>query len=72
MSNPNCTCNSSVSEPFRIFFPLGMLFGLAGVGGSLLGSVWNEAVDADVLLLAFSMLMLVAAFPMWRRLQRQV
>jgi uncharacterized membrane protein YfcA len=49
----------------------GTVFGLAGVGGSLLGSVWNEAVDADVLLLAFSMLMLVAAFAMWRRLQRQ-
>jgi uncharacterized membrane protein YfcA len=49
----------------------GMVFGLAGIGGSLLGSVWNEAVDPDVLLLAFSMLMLVAAYAMWRRLQRQ-
>ncbi len=49
----------------------GTVFGLAGIGGSLLGSVWNEAVDADVLLLAFSMLMLVAAYAMWRRLQRQ-
>jgi uncharacterized membrane protein YfcA len=49
----------------------GTVFGLAGIGGSLVGSVWNEAVDADVLLLAFSMLMLVAAFAMWRRLQRQ-
>jgi uncharacterized membrane protein YfcA len=49
----------------------GTVFGLAGIGGSLLGSIWNEAVDADVLLLAFSMLMLVAAYAMWRRLQRQ-
>ncbi len=49
----------------------GAVFGLAGIGGSLIGSAWNEAVDADVLLLAFSILMLVAAYAMWRRLQRQ-
>ena len=49
----------------------GTVFGLAGIGGSLVGSAWNEAVDADVLLLAFSVLMLVAAFAMWRRLQKQ-
>jgi uncharacterized membrane protein YfcA len=48
----------------------GILFGLAGVGGSLLGSWWNTAVDADVLLLAFSGLMLVAAAAMWRRASR--
>ena len=47
------------------------MFGLAGIGGSLVGSAWNEAVDADVLLLAFSVLMLVAAYAMWRRLRRQ-
>jgi len=46
----------------------GMLFGLAGIGGSLLGSRWNRVVDADVLLLAFAVLMLVAAYGMWRRL----
>ena len=46
----------------------GLLFGLAGIGGSLLGSRWNRAVDADVLLLAFAALMLVAAYGMWRRL----
>ena len=49
----------------------GTVFGLAGIGGSLLGSAWNEAVDADVLLFAFSMLMLVAAYAMWRRLRKQ-
>ncbi len=56
----------------RVRFTAGAVFGLAGVGGSLLGSAWNEAVDADVLLLAFSVLMLVAAFAMWRRQARQV
>ena len=45
----------------------GLLFSLAGVGASLLGSHWNHAVDADVLLLSFSVLMLVAAFAMCRR-----
>lgn len=45
----------------------GIIFGLAGVGGSLLGSSWNKAVDPDVLLLAFSVLMMVAAGAMWRR-----
>jgi uncharacterized membrane protein YfcA len=55
----------------RVRFAAGVVFGLAGVGGSLLGSAWNESVDADVLLLAFSMLMLVAAYAMWRRLAAQ-
>ena len=55
----------------RVRFAAGTVFGLAGVGGSLLGSAWNEAVDADVLLLAFSGLMLVAAYAMWRRLPVQ-
>jgi uncharacterized protein len=45
----------------------GIIFGLAGVGGSLLGSSANKAVDPDVLLLAFSVLMMVAAGAMWRR-----
>jgi len=52
----------------RVRFGAGAVFGLAGIGGSLLGSAWNEAVDPDVLLLAFSALMLVAAYAMWRRL----
>jgi uncharacterized membrane protein YfcA len=45
----------------------GIIFGLAGVGGSIFGSHWNESVDPDVLLLAFSGLMLAAAGAMWRR-----
>jgi len=52
----------------RVRLAAGTVFGLAGIGGSLLGSAWNETVDADVLLLAFSVLMLVAAYAMWRRL----
>lgn len=51
----------------RVRFAPGIVFGLAGVGGSLLGSHWNRSVDQDVLLLAFSGLMLVAARAMWRR-----
>jgi len=45
----------------------GAVFGLAGVGGSLLGSHWNDAADPDALLLAFAGLMLIAAFAMFRR-----
>lgn len=51
----------------RVRVVAGLLFGLAGVGGSLVGSELNTAVDPDVLLLAFSGLMLVAATAMWRR-----
>ncbi|MDO8364110.1 MAG: sulfite exporter TauE/SafE family protein [Actinomycetota bacterium] len=53
----------------RVRFVAGAIFGLAGIGGSLLGSHWNKAADPDVLLLAFSGLMLVAAFAMWRRVR---
>ena len=53
----------------RVRFVAGTIFGLAGVGGSLLGSRWNKAVDPNVLLLAFSGLMLVAAYGMWRRVR---
>ncbi len=52
----------------RVRFVPGAIFGLAGIGGSLLGSHWNKAIDANVLLLAFAGLMLVAAAAMWRRL----
>jgi uncharacterized protein len=45
----------------------GVAFGLAGVGGSYLGSRLNSRVDPNVLLLAFSILVLVAAWAMWRR-----
>jgi uncharacterized protein len=51
----------------RVRWLPGLVFGLAGVVGSLVGSHWNEAADPDVLLLAFSGLMLVAAYAMWRR-----
>ena len=51
----------------RVRFASGTIFGVAGVGGSLLGSHWNKAVKPDALLLAFSGLMLVAAVAMWRR-----
>lgn len=43
----------------------GIVFGLAGVGGSFLGTTMNSAVDEDVLLLLFAGLMLVAAWRMW-------
>ena len=39
-------------------------FGLAGVPGSLLGSAINKRMDADVLLLAFSVLIVIAAWRM--------
>jgi uncharacterized protein len=54
----------------RVRLRAGAIFGLAGVGGSLLGSRWNSVVEPDFLLLAFSGLMLVAAAAMWRRLHR--
>jgi uncharacterized membrane protein YfcA len=51
----------------RVRWMPGLVFGLAGVLGSLAGSHWNEAADPNVLLLAFSGLMLIAAYAMWRR-----
>lgn len=51
----------------RVRWLPGVLFGVAGVGGSLLGSHWNEAVDPDALLLAFSGVMVVAGWAMLRR-----
>jgi uncharacterized membrane protein YfcA len=49
----------------RVRVVAGLVFGLAGVGGSLLGSSLNGVVDDDVLLLAFAGLMLVAGWRMW-------
>jgi uncharacterized protein len=48
----------------RVRVGSGVAFGLTGVGGSLLGSKLNQALDGDVLLLAFSGLVLVAAWRM--------
>ena len=48
----------------------GLLFGAAGVGGSFLGTALNRGVDADLLLVAFSGFMLIAAGAMWRRARR--
>ncbi|HVM40427.1 MAG TPA: sulfite exporter TauE/SafE family protein [Acidimicrobiia bacterium] len=49
----------------RVRVRTGLMFGVAGVGGSIVGSVVNRRLDPDVLLLAFSGLVLVAA---WRML----
>lgn len=49
----------------RVRVGLGILFGLAGVGGSLVGSAANRQLPANWLLLAFSVLVVVAA---WRML----
>ena len=49
----------------RVRAGLGTLFGLAGVGGSLAGSAVNRQLPANWLLLAFSVLVVVAA---WRML----
>jgi uncharacterized membrane protein YfcA len=42
----------------------GVAFGLAGVGGSLVGSALNRQLDPNVLLLGFSALVLTAAWRM--------
>lgn len=51
----------------RVRWRDGLLFGVAGVGGSLVGSALNAGVDPDVLLLLFSAVMVTAAVAMWRR-----
>jgi uncharacterized membrane protein YfcA len=48
----------------RVRLGTGVAFGLTGIGGSLLGTLVNEALDPDVLLLGFSVLVLVAAWRM--------
>ena len=50
----------------RVRLAAGLWFGIAGAGGSLLGSRLNRAVEPTVLLVAFSGLMLIAAWRMWR------
>jgi uncharacterized membrane protein YfcA len=51
----------------RVRWGPGMVFGIVGVGGSLLGSQLNKLVNPNVLLLAFAGLMLVAAAAMLQR-----
>ena len=48
----------------RVRFRAGLIFGLVGVGGSLVGSALNRRVDPNVLLVAFSGVMLLAAWRM--------
>jgi uncharacterized membrane protein YfcA len=49
----------------RVRVGTGVVFGIAGIGGSLAGSALNRRLDPNVLLLGFSGLVLVAA---WRML----
>jgi uncharacterized protein len=51
----------------RLRIRVGLAFGAAGVVGAVAGSALNEGVDPQVLLLAFSGLMLVAAWAMSRQ-----
>jgi uncharacterized membrane protein YfcA len=51
----------------RVRWGPGVVFGVVGVGGSLLGSRLNKLVNPNVLLLAFAGLMLVAAVAMTQR-----
>jgi uncharacterized protein len=48
----------------RVRFTVGIVVGVTGIGGSLAGSALNRAVDGDVLLLGFGLLVLVAAWRM--------
>ena len=50
----------------------GVVLGVAGVGGSLLGSQLSHSVDPAVLLLGFSGLMVAAAWRMWSQANPQV
>ncbi len=49
----------------RVRWSQGLVFGLVGIGGSIGGTALNSRLDGDVLLLAFSGLIFVAA---WRML----
>ena len=49
----------------RVRVGTGVIFGLAGIGGSLLGTAVNHRLDPDLLLLGFSGLIVIAA---WRML----
>ena len=54
----------------RVRVVAGITFGLAGVGGSVVGSLLNRSVNPHVLLLAFSALTVLAAWSMWSRRRR--
>ena len=49
----------------RVRVAAGLWFSLAGVAGSLLGSRLNRSVNPDVLLTAFAVVMMIAAWRMW-------
>lgn len=48
----------------RVRIRTGIMFGLAGIGGSIAGTALNRRLDPDALLLGFSVLILVAAWRM--------
>ncbi|MEZ5216209.1 MAG: sulfite exporter TauE/SafE family protein [Ilumatobacteraceae bacterium] len=50
----------------RVKVKQGIMFGLAGTGANLLGSVLNKKADANLLLLLFAGVMLAAGAAMWR------
>ncbi|UQX11286.1 sulfite exporter TauE/SafE family protein [Candidatus Mycobacterium methanotrophicum] len=50
----------------RVRLIWGLVFGLVGIGGSFLGSMSSQAIPGNVLLLAFSGLILVAAWRLHR------
>ena len=51
----------------RVRLGAGLAFGAAGIGGNAVGTLLNRQVDPDVLLLAFSAVMVIAGIGMWRR-----
>jgi uncharacterized protein len=55
----------------RVRVAPGAWFGLAGIGGSVVGSRLNARADPDVLLLLFAGVMVVAAAGMWRSASRR-
>jgi uncharacterized membrane protein YfcA len=56
----------------RVRVGAGVAFGVAGIAGSVVGSLANRRVDADVLLLGFALVMLAASAGMWRRAAQSV
>ena len=50
---------------------VGVAFGLAGIFGSRIGTLVNQSIDEQVLLLAFSALIVFVAFRMYRSVNRR-